>query len=73
MRLMNIYRAILLNVLRMVFILFSVVSALITVLALIDLLQGMGGGASWLSVFGGIIFIALGISIVWVTTVALRR
>ena len=70
---MNIYRTLLLNILRMVGALFSLGSALIMVESLIDLLRGIGLGATWLTVFVSIIFIAIGILIMWVTTVALRR
>ena len=73
MRAMNIYRTLLLNILRMVGALFSLGSALIMVESLIDLLRGIGLGATWLTVFVSIIFIAIGILIMWVTTVALRR
>jgi hypothetical protein len=69
---MNIYRTLLLNILRMVGALFSLGSALIMVESLIDLLRGIGLGATWLTVFVSIIFIAIGILIMWVTTVALR-
>jgi hypothetical protein len=73
MSFMNYYRAVVLNVLRIVGACFLPAAALILVLALIDVLGGMGWGATWLSVFAGIIFIAIGVLIVWVTTMELKR
>jgi hypothetical protein len=64
---MQHYQLILLSVLRIVGVVFCTISTLILALALFDLLAGMRWGATWLSVLGGIVFIAIGFSIIWVT------
>jgi hypothetical protein len=68
---MNHYRIVLLNILRVIGVVFASGSAFITVLDLFEVNQAWG--ATFLLLVGGIFFVAIGASIVWVTTVALKR
>ena len=70
---MNYYMMGILNGIRVVGIMFSFVSLFILVLATVDLICGMRWGYNWATIPVGVVFVATGILIIWVTTVALRR